>query len=213
MRMNIKLEKYKIAIEMMKHENSILWQTYSIFTAANLILLGMFLKEIIITPFFSCQPNLFIISIVGLIFSAVWMFLVFRQVKYFELRMAQARNAEPPGWNILVNTGQRFSKGEQVTIGRENYRLGLLAGIWKRLKLKWALPIIVVIIFLCAIFLYGPWWPNKPRKIQNEIKLVCPFGDGISESRFMREIYHCSHTNKKVDNNLSGYHYMITMLY
>ena len=114
----MKLEKYKIALDFLKFEATTLWQIYSAFLVAHTILLGF------ITASFagikSGEVNfiiLLIAGVIGLLLAILWTGTTHRNSEWYYIRMKQAKEAEETlvgnkdKWHLLTKGAAKFNKG------------------------------------------------------------------------------------------------------
>jgi hypothetical protein len=105
-------EKYEFALQLLFYEGQIAWQINVLFIGLNVgigTIVVNYIKEIN-----EERPILIIMSIVGIIINIMWLGTFLRNSKYYNFRMAQAREAEHPDWNLLKGEGYKFSKGEEI---------------------------------------------------------------------------------------------------
>lgn len=108
------LEKYNSALSLLFYEGQIAWQMNLLFIGLNVgigSIIGSSLESI-------NKHNLLILifSLFGIIINVAWLGTFRRNNKYYNLRMAQARNAEPKSWKLLRKQGYKFSKGYEIII-------------------------------------------------------------------------------------------------
>lgn len=103
---------YEMAVQLLSYEGQIAWQMNVLFIGLNVgigtIIQGYLDKinthYILVGAF----------SLVGVIINIAWLGTFRRNNKYYNFRMAQAREAEPEGWRLLSDRGYRFSKGHEI---------------------------------------------------------------------------------------------------
>lgn len=119
------IEKYKAAVELIKYYNDNLRRSISDFILAHTILFAF-----ILTKNFDAQtvrPNgmFFWVSFFGFVLCLFWYGNCARFRSHRDLRFAQARAAEPEGWNLISGAGKNFSSGKQVVVGGEKIKMSL----------------------------------------------------------------------------------------
>lgn len=108
------INKYQSALNLLFYEGQIAWQMNLLFIGLN-VGIGT-----IIGGSLSCiSNNYFLIlpfSIVGILINIGWLGTFKRNSKYYNFRMAQARETEPQEWQLVNGRGYKFSKGQEVII-------------------------------------------------------------------------------------------------
>ncbi len=132
---------YEAASSSVLNETLVLWQLSQVFLLGNTFLIG-FIGII----FEKANDKIAIISlsIIGLSISILWFFSFVRISKYYEFKIAQAKQREPDGWMLLREDGENFSEGDSVKINDRKYSVGL-----SRLS---NLTIVKFLIFIFVIF-------------------------------------------------------------
>ena len=159
----LKIEKYKISIELLKYEGEMLWQIMSVYMVINTILLG-FISQLAFknsneySPMY--HPICFSASVFGLIILLPWLGTFIRNSDYYFFRMAQAKESEPDEWNLLKKDGANFAKGNQVKIEKQSYQIGRLGRFMKNKQAVYCMIVLFAISYFILIILYGPWWPS-----------------------------------------------------
>src|SRR5690606_25214823 len=147
--------QYEKALELLFYEGQIVWQMNIMFIALN-VGIGTIISSPLTGQFSQHRLLLGILSLFGLIINIAWLGTFRRNSKYYEFRMAQAREAEPDNWRLVKDRGQRFSEGDGVIIENKKYRLGCFGEFFsnKRAILIsiWLFIIGFTMIGLAAIF-------------------------------------------------------------
>lgn len=125
-----KIEKYKVATELIKYYNDNLRRSISDFILIHTILLGF----ILVKAFDRSQDSheilfLFLLSLFGFILCWFWYGNCERARCHRALRFAQAGAAEPEEWSLIAGFGKRFSEGKVVEIGGKRYCIGWLGRV------------------------------------------------------------------------------------
>lgn len=141
-----KLELYKAALEHTRYEGSLLWQIFGAFLLVHTIFMAFIFQAIEFEG--ERQWGIIIAGVAGLLMCIPWSASYFRSSKYYELRMAQARQAEPEDWNLIREVGKDFSDGARVEIEGKLYQNRLLG---KVIKTKYSVGAIIL-IFLALYF-------------------------------------------------------------
>lgn len=105
-------KKYESALQLAFYEGQISWQMNVLFVGLN-IGIGTILQNKLESFQHQDWPTM-IMSAMGLIINTIWLATFFRNNRYYEFRMAQARNAEPSGFSLVNGDGYDFSQGEEV---------------------------------------------------------------------------------------------------
>lgn len=114
--------RYESALQLLFYEGQISWQMNVLFVGLN-IGIGTILQNKL-ENFSSFDTLTIIMSIIGLMINLSWLGTFMRNNKYYEFRMAQARNAEPTSFKLVNTDGFNFSQGRPVTIpGQGDYKL------------------------------------------------------------------------------------------
>ena len=113
---DLELEKYKIHLEFLKFEATILWQIFNAFFIANAVFIGF-----IATSFNEAGKSfilLFWAGVAGLILSLLWLITFSGNSKWYYFRMKQTKDAEKKftdcinddKWYLLNKEAETFSK-------------------------------------------------------------------------------------------------------
>ncbi|GEM_PF-2528282 len=114
--------RYTTALQLVFYEGQIAWQMNVLFVGLN-IGIGTILQNKLYI-FSSFDPLTIFMSIIGLVVNLFWLGTFMRNNKYYEFRMAQARNAEPNGFRLVDAYGLDFSKGKIASIpGQPVYKM------------------------------------------------------------------------------------------
>lgn len=107
-------QRYEAALQLLAYEGQISWQMNILFIGLNVGICTV-IQDYIgkITDYYGLVG---LFSIAGIIINIAWLGTFRRNNRYYHFRMAQAREAEPEGWNLLKNRGYRFSKGHEVIV-------------------------------------------------------------------------------------------------
>lgn len=111
-------KKYETALQLKFYEGQISWQMNVLFVGLN-IGLGTILQNKL-ENFSSFDTTTIFLSIVGLLINTFWLGTFYRNNKYYNFRMAQARHAEPDDFSLVNGRGYRFSKGKLEVIHGTN---------------------------------------------------------------------------------------------
>ena len=114
----ILLEKYKITLDFLKFEATILWQIFSAFFVAHAIIIGFVVSSL--TENDSCKVNTQLIlfaGIVGVILSVFWLLTFYSNSQWYYFRMKQAKSDETnldkdlskDDWSLLNNEAEKFA--------------------------------------------------------------------------------------------------------
>jgi len=156
-----RIEKYKVAIELLRFEGEMLWKILSSYMIVNTIILGFIAQvtfEKIDKVVFSYYPICFIAGILGIILIFPWVGTFLRNSDYYHLRMAQAKKAEPKEWKLLKGKGEKFAEGGRVKILNESYQISCLGKLMRNKRAVYILVGIFGLIYLSLIVVFGPWW-------------------------------------------------------
>lgn len=152
-------DRYQSALEQVRYEGQLLWQIFGSFLLAHTVFLAFLLQSTLgREPIVGYHPGGFLAAVVGLLLCIPWAASYLRSSAYYIFRMAQAKEAEPCGWNLIKGDGEKFAAGEKVTIGGEPYQIGWLPRV---LRTKRSVPLLIVffgMIYLSILILNGPWW-------------------------------------------------------
>lgn len=152
-------DRYQTAIAQLRHDAQLSWQIFGLFLLAHTVLLAFLLHYALGRQQIVCYyPGCFFAALVGLLLGVLWLASHGRSSAYYHLRMAQAKEAEPSGWNLLKGDGEDFAHGDRVTIGGKSCHIPWLSRV---LPTKYSAPLLIVIfilIYLSIFILNGPWW-------------------------------------------------------
>ncbi|GGH14742.1 hypothetical protein FAZ19_07205 [Sphingobacterium alkalisoli] len=107
------LQKYENSLQLVFYEGQISWQMNVLFVGLN-IGIGTILQSKL-ENFDRLGTLTVVLSIIGLIINTFWLGTFFRNNRYYEFRMAQARSAEPEQFNLVNGAGFKFSNGQKIT--------------------------------------------------------------------------------------------------
>ncbi|MFA6376885.1 MAG: hypothetical protein WCX69_05815 [Candidatus Paceibacterota bacterium] len=148
------IEKYKAAVELIKYYNDNLRRSISDFILAHTILFAFILTKVFDKD---ARPSIsfLIVALFGFFLCVVWYGSATRFRAHRDLRFAQARAAEPEGWDLITGTGKDFSDGKQVRIGGKIFKMDWLSREIDRRDVKlltWGFAFIYLLII----------WKNIP---------------------------------------------------
>ena len=72
--------------------------------------------------------------------------------------MAQAKQAEPKGWKLLSQNGEKFAEGNIVSIDNQEKQIGGLGRWMKNKKAVYWIMGAFGAIYILLFISYGPWW-------------------------------------------------------
>jgi hypothetical protein len=124
-------DRYSVAVEQVRFEGHLLWQIFGAFLLAQTVFLA-FLLPAFSQEVLHSRPSVFISAFVGLLLCVPWFATYRRSSDYYCFRMAQARELEPEGWNILRGDGVAFSDGKLVLVGDKPYRVHWVANTYEQ---------------------------------------------------------------------------------
>ncbi|HCT94992.1 MAG: hypothetical protein A2X19_09505 [Bacteroidetes bacterium GWE2_39_28] len=163
----MELEKYKIAIDLLKYEGVMLWQIMSAYMIVNTVFLG-FISQAAFKDYkdytFHYDPICFLAGIFGLILIVPWLGTFLRNSDYYHFRMAQSKKVEPDGWCLLRDNGEDFAKGREVQIEGKRYQIVCLGRLMRNKRAVYWMIALFGIIYSILIILFGPWWPIQILK-------------------------------------------------
>jgi hypothetical protein len=85
-----------------------------------------------------------------------WLASYKRRSAFYHFRLAQAREAEPDGVNVLKVNGEDFAGGKAVKIRKDCYQIKGIAKLRTRHAVR-MLIIVFFITYLVVFILRGPW--------------------------------------------------------
>lgn len=150
---------YLAALDYVKYEGQLFWQAFEALLLAHTVFLAFLLQAAFGTqqiPDF--QLGTFLGGIVGFLLCIPWATVYSRSSAYYVFRIAQAKEKEPTGWELLKGAGERFSAGEKVQVGDRHYRIGWLGRV---LKTQRSAPLVIVVfglVYIGITVVCGPWW-------------------------------------------------------
>jgi hypothetical protein len=155
-------KRYEIAILQVRYEGQLLWQRFGAFFIPHGIFLGFLLGE----AFDPTLPRsgVFLTSLIGIILCVPWLAVLKRSSAYYTFRIAQAREIEPPGWDLLAGKGERFSAGECVVV-RDHHKMPRLARILRTERAGVLLVYMFGFIYLRIAAFTNPWYGKAIAEI------------------------------------------------
>ncbi len=153
------LNGYQESLELVRYEGSLLWQIFGAFLLAHTVFLG-FALSLALTEDALAQWQLgsFLLGLMGLLLCLPWWSCFRRNSIYYIFRMAQAREKEPVGWDLVAGKGKRLAEGECVQVGGECHQI---RGVSRWLRTRRAVPLLIIAFALAYAFVVaasGPWW-------------------------------------------------------
>ena len=148
---------YEIAILQMRYEGQLLWQRFAAFLTPHTIFLAFLLHAVSSQHLPLSSPGIFWAAIVGIALCVPWFAVYVRSSAYYKFRIAQAREAEPQGWELLAGNAEKFSAGELVQV-RDRHRMPWLA---RKLRTEYSGQVMIImffIVYLVLVAITGPWW-------------------------------------------------------
>jgi len=144
------IKLHELSFNYVMNESTVLWQLSQVFLLGNTILSG-FIVTILTKTNIENNLTIIFLSIIGIIISLLWLFSYARTSKYYEFRIAQAKQREPKSWMLFNEDGENFSQGDTIEIDCKKYSFG----IW-RLSSLWIIKILAIIftIFYLAIIIF-----------------------------------------------------------
>lgn len=82
-----------------------------------------------------------------------------RAKAYHDLRMAQAKAAEPQGRNLLAGDGENFAEGKPL---RTELAVSPMPWLARQLRVTGSLKLLISLFTVCYLMgaiVAGPWWP------------------------------------------------------
>ncbi|OGG03959.1 hypothetical protein A2W14_05855 [Candidatus Gottesmanbacteria bacterium RBG_16_37_8] len=141
------LEYYSYLYKLVLHESKAVWDTGQLFLLSN-----AFLAAIIGTNFgnnsndWRNQFIFWLLALLGLVISLLWLLSFNRTKNYYHFRMAQAKKMEKNLFEIFSGDGERIANGESIKINGKEYSLKICC-----LNLS-SLTIVNIVIFVFIIF-------------------------------------------------------------
>ena len=157
-REDTQLHRYKCAMALVMEEGGLLWKVFGTFLVAHTIFMAFLLKESMVSLDAKWRPGSFLAALFGVILCFPWFVVYIRNSAYYVFYIAQAKRAEPSGWDLMKGSGESFSAGKPVTIEGKVYRICWLGRV---LRARWSIPLLIlgfVVIYLVVLILSGPWW-------------------------------------------------------
>ena len=110
-----KLEKYKIGLDLIKFEGTLLWQIFNSFFIAHTIIIG-FIATLYVQSKNSNYILFLIAGSIGFIIAILWLGTFHRNSKWYYFRMLQVKNIEGEDWKCNQEYKLSFLKeGEKVS--------------------------------------------------------------------------------------------------
>ena len=156
-----KCSKYQVAIQLLQYDQQILWLIFGAFLLPQTVLLGFLLDSTLSAgPVAVWHVGRFIAAVLGLLVCVPWFAAYKRNAAYYFFRMSQAKAAEPDGWHLLREEGEKFADGHEVVVDGKAHQLPCLSRV---LRTRWAILMLMSlfpIIYVALVILTGPWWPS-----------------------------------------------------
>ncbi|MGH7800256.1 MAG: hypothetical protein ACREOW_06440 [Thermodesulfobacteriota bacterium] len=153
-------ERYEKALELLSHDREHLYATFGAFLVAHTVLVGLLLQSLSEPPIMQWRPGSFVASVLGLLLCLPWLASLLRLRAYYDLRIAQVKESEPKGWNLVANIGEQFATGKPVTVGTQRLQMPWLARILRVTPSLILLVSLFALSYLAATVVSGPWAHN-----------------------------------------------------
>ena len=127
-------DKYRITVEFLKYEGTMLWQIFNSFFIANTIFIGFVSAFFVKNQSQSINYSLLMISgIIGLMVAFFWLITFTGNSRWYYFRMKQAKKAESnvingnDSWCLLTKEGEEFARKIKTgSFGLTNKNAGIL---------------------------------------------------------------------------------------
>jgi hypothetical protein len=153
------LRAYLTTLDHLRYEGQLLWHKLETFLLAHTVLLAFLLPEAFAGPQVAdYRLGVFLAGLAGLLLCIPWAAAHSRSSAYYALRMAQAKEKEPPGWELLKGPAETFSAGAEVKLGPTYCRIGHPG---RTLRTRRSVPLMITVFALLYFFIVvtsGPWW-------------------------------------------------------
>lgn len=150
---------YEQTLNLLQMDAQVLWQSSEVFLLANTILFAFIAPHILNSKTNQLQfvPNLgtWVLALMGLIISIFWFFTYRRTSNYFKFHIAQARQREPEGWDLMNGDGKLFSEGNKIEILGKKYNVGI-GKFFKNHNVALIIPLFIF-AYLAILFITCPW--------------------------------------------------------
>ena len=154
------VDRYDKALHLLSHDHDNFWQAFGAFLLAHTVLVGFLLQSPSSIPTVKWRPGAFMGSFLGLLLCVPWLASVDRLRTYYLLRVAQAKAAEPPGWNLIAGAGESLWVGKEVVVGDQRLRMPLLARVLRSTPVLKLFIIAFVACYLTVAVLSAPLRKN-----------------------------------------------------
>jgi hypothetical protein len=146
-------DAYTAALTLVGQQATLVWTVSAAFFLPQTALLGFLL-----TRDLNDDRDLAVCagSVIGLVLTILWLAALLRTGTMYKVRMAQAREVEPEGWNFL-RRGRKIAKGSVEEIDGDEYRIPWLG---RNLPVRKASSVLVGVFFLAYASLFvlsGSW--------------------------------------------------------
>ncbi len=149
---------HALSFKYVLNESIVLWQLSQVFLLGNTVLSG-FIVAILSPNANHNNLGIFLLASMGILVSILWLFSYSRTSKYYEFRIAQAKQREPKNWMLFNEDGEYFSQGDTLEIEgkRHSFWLWRLSSllIIKILAVMFVIFYLIVIVFFVFNFKFG----------------------------------------------------------
>ncbi len=150
----VSLERYKAAAQRRQHHAQIVWQVFGAFLISHAVLLGFVLR---VVAEIGNPSTAFFPAFAGSAMALIWFAASARLWDYYELYMAQEREAEPPGWNLMIKSDD-FRAGKPVSVDGKVIPRSW-AGTWMRTRRASSLLIVAFeAAYIAVLVVAGISW-------------------------------------------------------
>jgi hypothetical protein len=151
-------ERYEAALQVVVYEGQLLWTVFGAFLLAHTVFLAVLLQGVGDARLPSNISGGFWPAVIGLFLCIPWITAYLYRSKWYNFRMAQARDAEPDGWNLVAGVAKEFADGHEVRIAGEWFQQ---RGLPRALRTKQSAPLLVAVFaigYITVLIVTGPWW-------------------------------------------------------
>ena len=156
-----KKEIFKTALQLLTLEAQLLSNIFTAFLIAHSIIIGALITTILNSDFILCfcfNLKVFLIGLVGVLLSLLWLFSYLRGSSYYSLRITQAYENEPKGWFLYDTIEDDFSNGKAVKIGDRDCRINYFGRLFNIRIIMIILILVFLLSYTISVISFGPWF-------------------------------------------------------
>lgn len=154
------LEKYKLTLDFLKFEATMLWQIFGAFFVANTIFIGFILTSIAEGKILN-KCIILLVALIGIIITIIWFITFIQNSDWYYFRMWQAKKAEKEydelciskKWALLNREGEEFAKGNHIKNLDNEFQMKWISKKIKNRTAGYSLILLILGLYILTIYI------------------------------------------------------------